>query len=100
MGSIRVARRAGTSAATRAQAMSAPAAAPRISGSPLRTPKSWLRSMPPAHTATGRPMARPQAICARAPCRIMAMTAGRVAPSAVRMPISLVRLATAYAVTP
>jgi len=54
----------------------------------------------PAPKEISRPTATARAVC-RAPCRmIKAKTSRRCAPSAMRIPISRVRHATAYAFTP
>ena len=100
IGSTLAARRAGSTAASKATAASIAVVVPRTSGLHASTPKSSAVIRWPAAMAAGRPMSSPRPTCRKAPRSTISCTWARLAPSAMRMPISLVRCATAYAVTP
>src|SRR5258708_2974044 len=100
MGEIEAARFAGIMAAKNEQIASVPAATVSASGSHEETPYSWAESNRPAPTARGNPRIRPTNTRLNAPPSTSRITFGRSAPSAMRMPISLVLCATVYAVTP
>ncbi len=99
-GSTVAARREGrkpASTATSAISRTPPAYTP---GSAMETPKSWLRTARVASTATGivMPIAHPARISTSR--RMSPTTELRFAPSAMRIPISRVRCAVAYARIP
>src|SRR6185295_8495658 len=99
VGEIDAARLAGMIAAKNAEIARAPAATDKASGSQLETPYSWAEIRRPAPMANGTPNSRPTSTRAEAPRRTSRTTFARSAPSAMRIPISLVRCATVYAVT-
>src|SRR5262249_28818557 len=100
IGFTRVARRAGKKQARIAAAASITLETSRANGSLGLTSYKILARTPPAANESRSPTATASAVCI-APCRIInAKTSRRCAPSAMRMPISRVRQATAYALTP
>ncbi len=95
MGEMDAARLAGIMAAKKAQMANPPAATIRAKGSQLETPYSSDEISRPAPTASGSPSKRPINTRLNAPCKTRRRTFARSAPSAMRMPISFVRCATA-----
>ena len=95
MGSIRVALRAGTQLANNATTPSTIATAAKVTGSVGRTPYNILLISLESSRAPTKPAAVPASACI-IPCRTtIRSTAARLAPSAMRMPISRVRRDTA-----
>jgi hypothetical protein len=99
-GSTAAARRAGTSAATTPESISTAIAAAKTIGSCGTTWKRNDSTNVERYHAPATPNARPSPRCAMAPPMTRPMTPVRWAPSAIRTPISRVRRATAYAMTP
>src|ERR1700674_2098502 len=95
LGEIDAARFAGMMAAKKEQIASAPAATVSASGSQEETPYSWAEIKRPAPIARGKPTRSPTKTRLNAPPSTSRITFGRSAPSAMRMPISLVRCGTA-----
>src|SRR6184192_1484892 len=93
-GSTRAARQAGTRLASAETVRMMTAAEIHDSGSPAATPYNARETASAAATAKTQPAPRP-ATATTSPCRItLPRTADGRAPSAIRMPISRVRLAT------
>src|SRR6516162_3009171 len=95
IGEIDAARFAGIIAATNEQKVNAPVATVSAGGSHHRTPYNWAESNFPAPIASGNPRISPISTRAKAPARTSCITFLRSAPSAMRIPISLVFCATA-----
>ena len=85
------ARRAGTALATSATPRSVATTAAIVKGSVLLTWKSWLANTRLAAIAARMPRTAPTATGRMACDRISRTTLPRVAPSAIRTPISCVR---------
>src|SRR5262245_38790608 len=100
IGSTRDARRAGTYAAVAADTTSTRVASPSVAGSPAVNPYNRPDTTRAAASASGRPTAIPAASITSVCRRINHRTDLAVAPSAIRIPISPVRCATVYAITP
>src|SRR5262249_46170155 len=100
IGSIRAARRAGAKPAIAPIAISTPAAPANVNGSFGVRPKMSVRTYPGKATAAAAPTRAPAATRARISPRIIRVTCPPGAPSAIRIPISPVRCATTYDMTP
>src|SRR3984957_10381526 len=99
-GSIEAARRAGISPAAKAvNARPKTDRASRRASIPC-TSKSSARTNRAQRNATGIPIARPRSAWITAPRIIIRVTRERSAPRAIRIPISDLRLAIVYALTP
>src|SRR5438128_1640144 len=99
-GSTRVARRAGIQLASRADMTSTAAVDASVSGSVVLTRYTSDASTRVPARAPARPTATPASARRRPDPTTIRCTSDESAPSAIRMPISRVRCATEYAVTP
>src|SRR5215831_21156798 len=100
MGSVLEAFHAGREPAARAALSNIVSADTRDHGSPGLTPKRRDSMTFEAPSAIGRPIANPIIASNRTSRSTIQRTVSRCAPSAIRIPISLVRRATAYDVAP
>ncbi len=100
-GSIRVARRAGNQQAAKPTDKTTAATVQIATGSCGATPKSWFEIMLPINQRAGPAPAINPSRTGVIPCRrIIPVTCGACAPSAIRIPISEVRRATVNEITP
>jgi D-alanyl-D-alanine carboxypeptidase len=99
-GSTRTARRAGIHDASNATIASAAGTSTNVSGSLASTPKSSPDKTCVSAKAPAMPIARPAPASFIPPPSTIRSTARRSAPRAIRIPISCVRCAVAYASTP
>src|ERR1700722_6667521 len=100
MGSMRAARSAGKSEARLAMMVSAATDPTSTQGSRGEVPYRKLASAREAKSATPRPAPAPRAAIRAFSPKTIAITRLRCAPNAMRIPISLVRRAVAYASVP
>ena len=97
---MRDARRAGMYPASIATLIIKAVAATRVTGSAAVKPKSWLEINFAAPITKGNPAATPITTSSNDPRNTSHMTSPPCALSAIRIPISFVRPATAYAMIP
>jgi hypothetical protein len=100
IGSIRDALRAGKYAASNPATPSSRTELPMIPGSAGFKPNNIDATHRDAAQAIGSPAAIPTTTSRTAPLTTMTISRVRFAPNAMRMPISLVRRATLYAINP